>query len=486
MARREQQIEHLLRRAGFGGSPAEVDAYSELGLSAAIDQLVNYDRITDDPDSHIGDPAYLGVTSHSTGAFNPRDTIDDARQRWLFRMVHSKRPLQEKMALFWHNHFATAYSKINGIYESSIATNMLASKPAEHPGGVRGQLELFRQFALGNFRDMLIQVAKDPAMLVWLDGRLNVKAQPQENFGREVMELFTFGVQNYTEQDVYAAARVFTGWNLHFVGANGSDPARRYEYIFNANQHETSAKTFSFQIYTDGTKTIPARAASEQDGIDLLNALAAHPGTGPRLARKLWNFFVSDLVTPPDAWVTRIANAYYSNNYEMRPVIHAILTSQEFQDSSAYFARYSWPAEFIARSVKEIGWAGFSIDNALSPMVNMNQQLFEPPDVAGWDLGQTWFTTGSSLSRTNFAATLTKNQAVNLRNAAKADVKNPQSLMAFVADRLSAAPIGIDVYNELINYLGANAKWNGSDTELQAKVAGGMHLVLGSAYYQFM
>ncbi len=130
----------MLRRAGFGGSPTEVDTYSELGLSAAIDQLVNYDRITEDPDSHIGDAAYLGVTSHSGGAFNLRDNIDDARQRWLFRMVHSKRPLQEKMVLFWHNHFATAYSKINGVYEGSIATNMLTSKPAEHPGGVRGQL----------------------------------------------------------------------------------------------------------------------------------------------------------------------------------------------------------------------------------------------------------------------------------------------------------------------------------------------------------
>jgi uncharacterized protein (DUF1800 family) len=485
MARREQQIEHLLRRAGFGGSPNEIDAYADLGLSATVDQLVNYDKVTDDPDSHIGDTAYLGVVSRSGGAFNPRDNIDDARQRWLFRMVHSKRPLQEKMALFWHNHFATAYSKINGTYSSAIATNMLASKPTEHPGGVRGQLELFRQYALGNFRDMLIAVAKDPAMLVWLDGRLNVKTKPQENFGRELMELFTVGVTHYTEEDVYAAARVFTGWNLRLVGANG-DPAQRYEYIFNAGNHEITDKTFSFQIYSGGNKTIPGRAATEQDGIDFINAVAAHPETGPRLARKLYGFFVNELQTPPDAWVQKIANAYYTNNFEMRPVIRAVLTSPEFQEDASYFTRYSWPAEFVARAVKEIGWTGFSIDNALSPMVNMGQQLFEPPDVAGWSLGADWFTTGSALARTNFAATLTRNQRVNLRNAARADVKSPQSLMAFVADRVSAAPIGIDVYNELISYLGANAKWNGSDDELQAKVAGCMHLILGSAYYQFV
>ncbi len=484
MAGGGQQIEHLLRRAGFGGSQDEIIAYANAGPSATIDHLVNYDRISDDVDSHIGDAAYLGVTSHSGGAFNPRDNIDDARQRWLFRMVHSKRPLQEKMALFWHNHFATAYSKINGIYDSTRATNMLASKLSEHPGGVRGQLELFRQFALGNFRDLLIQVAKDPAMLVWLDGRLNVKTNPQENFGRELMELFTLGL-HYTEQDVYAAARVFTGWNLRSVGAS-TDPAYHYEYFFNAGQHETSAKTFSFPIYSGGNNTIPARAATEQDGIDLLNAVAAHPETGPRLARKLYAFFVSDLQTPPDAWVSKIANVYSSNNFEMKPVLTAILTSPEFQDDSSYFARYSWPAEFVARSVKEIGWSGFSIDNALSPMVNMNQQLFEPPDVAGWDLGATWFTTGASLARTNFAATLTRNQRVNLGNLARADVKSPQSAMAFAANRMTAAPIGIDVYNELISYLGANAKWNGSNDELQAKVAGCMHLILGSAYYQFV
>jgi uncharacterized protein (DUF1800 family) len=484
MARREQQIEHLLRRAGFGGSPSEVASFSGLDLNGAIDRLVNFDAVTDDVDSHIGDPAYLGVVSRSTGAFNPRDTIDDARQRWLFRMVHSKKPLQEKMALFWHNHFATAYSKINGIYDSTTATNMLASKPSEHPAQVRGQLELFRQFALGNFRDMLIQVAKDPAMLVWLDGRLNVKTNPQENFGRELMELFTLGL-HYTEPDVYAAARVFTGWNLRSVGAS-TDPAHHYEYVFNAGNHETSAKTFSFAIYTDGTKTIPARAATEQDGLDFLNAVAAHPETGPRLARKLWGYFVTELADPPDAWVSKVSSAYYSNNFEMQPVVRAVLTSPEFQDNNAYFARYSWPSEFVARSVKEIGWTGFSIDNALSPMVNMGQQLWEPPDVAGWNLGSNWFSTGSALARTNFAATLTRNQRVNLKNAAKPDVKSPQSAMAFVAGRLSAAPVGIDVYNELIGYLGANAKWAGDDTELQNKVAGAMHLVLGSAYYQFV
>ena len=153
------------------------------------------------------------------GTFAPHLNITDARQRWLFRMVHSERPLQEKMALFWHNHFATAYTKIAGAYDGTEATRMLAAKPSEDRDGTKGQLELFREHALGNFRDLLIAVSKDPAILVWLDGRDNIATRPQENYAREIMELFTFGVANVVEDDVKAAARVFTGWNLQRLGA---------------------------------------------------------------------------------------------------------------------------------------------------------------------------------------------------------------------------------------------------------------------------
>ena len=129
-------------------------------------------------------------------------------------MIHSRRPLQEKMTLFWHNHFATAYSKIAGRFGAEEGARYMAAKPTEDPNQVKGQIELFRQYALGNFRDLLVAVAKDTAMLVWLDGRTNVKGRPQENFARELMELFTMGVDTFAETDVYAGARVFTGWNL--------------------------------------------------------------------------------------------------------------------------------------------------------------------------------------------------------------------------------------------------------------------------------
>ena len=181
--------------------------------------------------------------------FSPSTSINDARQRWLFRMLHARRPLQEKMALFWHQHFTTAYSKIANAVGGQAATQMMAAKASEHPAGLRGQIELFRDYALPNFRGLLIEVARDPAMLYWLDGRLNTRARPQENFAREVMELFTIGVGQFVESDVYAGARVFTGWNLQRIG-DPRDPLGSYQFFFNAAQHDTNAKTFTFPIYT--------------------------------------------------------------------------------------------------------------------------------------------------------------------------------------------------------------------------------------------
>ena len=179
MARgREQHIEHLLRRAAFGAAEEDVTRYAAMPYVAAVERLLGFERVPDDVDDQIGRPGYVGVTARAAGGFQPLTNIDDTRQRWLFRMVHSQRPLQEKMALFWHNHFATAYSKVSGTVGGADATRMFAAKSGEVASGVIGQLELFRQYALGNFRDLLVAVAKDPAMLVWLDGRLNVRGRP--------------------------------------------------------------------------------------------------------------------------------------------------------------------------------------------------------------------------------------------------------------------------------------------------------------------
>lgn len=480
-------IEHLFRRAGFGLKAEDAD---RLGAARSyrdlVDSLLVYDPSTVDVDGLIGTPGYVGVTA--SGPFMPNRDIGHARQRWLFRLVHAGAPLAERMALIWHHHFATAFSKIQGAYGSTDAARLMAARPDQDPTGHRGQIELFREYALGNFADLLVEVAKDPAMLVWLDGRTNTKAQPQENFGRELMELFTFGVEHYVETDVYAAARVFTGWNLRTTGTPDRGTAS-YEFVFRAEQHDTGAKDFSFPVFSRGSNAparIPPRTASDgiQDGLDLIHALAYHPETARRMARRLWTWFVSETEPPADEFVTSISRVYLDNRTNMRAVMRAVLLSPHFQDPRHFFQRYAWPVEFVVRAIREVGYVGYSVNSALNPLVSMGQQLFEPPDVNGWELGPAWFSTGGMLSRMNFASSLANNQRVALREAARPFKQTPESLVDFAAGALTLPPPSSESYGDLVNYVRSGATWTGSDAQLLAKSAGLFHLLVGSAEYQ--
>jgi uncharacterized protein (DUF1800 family) len=483
----DERIEHLLRRAGFGASADDLGAYGSMSYTAAVDRLVAYERMPDDVDGKIGQAGYVGTTSN--GPFSPNTVINDARQRWLFRMLHTNRPLQEKMTVFWHNYFATGYTKVSGAVGPDDGTRLMAAKPADDPLEQKGQIELFREKALSNLRDILIAVAQDPAMLIWLDGDTNTKRNPQENFGRELMELFSRGVGFYTESDVYAAARVFTGWNLQISrgGAPGNPNALAYKFIYRPENHETAAKTFSFPIYSDGGSTIPSRAASDglQDGIDLISALAAHPETARRLVAKLYGFFVSETATPSSATIDQLATVYRQTGGNIRAVVQSILLSQDFSDTTAFFTRYSWPVEYVIRSLKEAGWTGFSLGTTLTPLVNMGQQLFEPPDVAGWTLGQGWFSTGMMLARMNFASTLSSNQKFRLATAAASAKQSPQALVNYLLTRMKPASLN-SMYSDLVVYASSGAAWTGSDAQVQTKAAGLAHLILGSAEYQFV
>jgi uncharacterized protein (DUF1800 family) len=477
---RDALLEHLLRRAGFGASREQLVPYLRRGLTHSVDLLLDYEGIEDTVDGFIGTPGYAGVTAQ--GGFTPNTSVAHARQRWLFRMIHTRRPLQEKMTLFWHNHFATAYSKVAGTYGATEGTRYMAAKPSEDPNGVKGQIELFREFAVGNFRDLLVAVAKDVAMLVWLDGRLNVRGRPQENFARELMELFTMGVATFAEEDVYAGARVFTGWNLARIGGTHN------VFSYNAAQHDTAAKAFTFPIYPDGNRVIPARSADAgmTDGLDLINAVARHPETGPRLARKLYAFFVNDVQQPDQGLVADMARIYYENNFEMKPVLRHLFLSNAFAAPANRYARYSWPAEFVVRAIKEVGWAGFSVNDALTPMTNMGQQLFEPPDVNGWEPGPGWFSTGGMLARMNFAAALTSNQKFNIRDASREAAQTPEALVEHWLDRLTVPSFGGDARQALLDYARAGGAWSGTDTQLATKASGIAHLIVGSGEYQFV
>ena len=224
------------------------------------------------------------------------------------------------------------------------------------------------------------------------------------------------------------------------------------------------------------------------DGLDLISALASHPETARRLARRLWTWFVSESEPPDAAFVDKISQVYLQNDTNMKPVVRAVLTSPQFIDQKRFYGRYAWPVEFVIRSLKEVGHVGFSVDSAITPLLNMGQQLFEPPDVNGWELGQGWFSTGGMLARMNFASTLAKNQRFELRDQAQKAWTGgaADKLLAFVLERLSLPMPDAPVRDALITYINAGGTFTGTETQFLTKTGGLFHLLTGSGDYQLV
>ena len=479
-------LEHILRRMGFGASPADLALWAGVPIDTVIDRLLNYENFSTDHDAKIGSPEYVGITTSAGNPFSANTLINDARQRWLFRMIHSQRPLEEKMAMFWHNHFATAYSKIAGAVGQERATRMMDNDPSSLEGSPAGQIQVLRQFATGSFPGMLLAMAKDPAMVYWLDSQLNTRTRPQENFGREIMELFSLGIGNYTEADVYASARVFTGFNWQILGDRASVMTSYYTFQYRAADHDTNAKTFTFAIYPDGGKTIPARAAAagEQDALDLILALARHPATAQRLATRLYKFFVNETSEPDASLVNAMAQSYLANNYNIKAVLRTLFQSSQFRNPANFFQRYSWPVEYVVRAIKETGWTGFTVNSAMTPLTNMGQQLYEPPDVNGWGTGAEWISTSSMLSRMNFSSTLAANQRFNLARDAQPYRATPDRVLQYMLARFPNIGFTPTATNAMSDYLRSTA-WTGTDAQLQTRVPGLTRLIVGSGEYQF-
>jgi uncharacterized protein (DUF1800 family) len=223
-----------------------------------------------------------------------------------------------------------------------------------------------------------------------------------------------------------------------------------------------------------------------QDGLDLIEALARHPETGRRLARKLYGFLVSEISQPNEQVIDWLGRTFRESNYSVASIVRALLLSKEFSEPANRFTRYSWPAEYVVRATKEVGFAGYSVNTTVGAMANMGQQLFEPPDVAGWDLGQNWFSTGTTLARMNFSALLTQNQRIAIGNAAKGKGPTPEALLSFYLDQLTPADLSRAVYDDLLAYLRAGVTWNGSDAQLATKAPGLLHVIVGSSEYQLV
>lgn len=348
------RIAHLVRRAGFGATPDELAHYTKLGLAATVDELLEYQRKPDPVEDFL---------RQLDGTLLDLSTLAGLQTWWIYRMLRTARPMQEKMTLFWHGHFATSDYKVRN---------------AEY---MRRQNELLRAHALGNFGDLVKAISKDAAMLIWLDGNGSKKSAPNENYGRELLELFTMGIGNYTEEDVRAAARAFTGWA---VKRNG-------EVIFNKIQHDDGEKAFLGQT-----------GAFDGDGI--VDVIMQQPATAHFIARKLFAFFAYD--DPEPALVERLAATFREANMEVKPLVRAIFTAPEFYSPRAMQEHARSPVEFVIGSVRALGSnAGAQV--LAQALKQLGQELFNPPNVAGWRGGAAWINPGTVLSRANFAARLT-------------------------------------------------------------------------------
>ena len=350
MARGDRLLEHVLRRLAFGASTAELVRYSGLSPAAVIELLLNYEQAPNNVDDNIGKPEYVAVTTR--GQFSPNTVINDARQRELFRMVHSQRPLQEKMALFWHNHFATAFSKINGTFGSVHATKMMAARPDQVAGAQRGQYQLFRDMATATsascssrWRAIRRCWCGSTAATTRRRGRRRTSAARSWSSSRWASA--TTSKPTSMPRRASSPAGV-SGWRAIARRRR----RRTTSSSTTPGQHDANAKTFTFAIYPDGRKTIPARAAAQgmQDGLDLISALARQPATAFRLARKLYAFFISEVSAPDERVVSELANTYMQNDGNIKAVLRRLFSTEAFLGSE--FAHYSWPRR-VRRAVDQ-------------------------------------------------------------------------------------------------------------------------------------
>ena len=360
---------HLLRRAGFGAGREELEQYAAMGYEEVVEALVHPERQPED-DLDILDRYYEG------------EGVPSAAAKWIYRMVNTRRPLQEKIALFWHHVFATGWAK------------------SEHGPASFSQIDTFRRVGMSDVRTILIELSRDPAMIFWLDNNENHKTEINENYGRELLELFSMGVGNYTEDDIKNAARAFTGWTFSQpipLYPFGHYPTR---FVYREDDHDDSEKQFLGE-------------RGRFNGEDIVEIVARQPATARFISRHLYNFFVAD-EPQVSAWeqlpprdpeaVESLMEAYFDSDGDMRAILRALFNSDFFKTSQS--KKVKSPTELVAGTIKLVGTHRFPrpgmIDYA-GAVTLMGQALFDPPTVEGWHTGKEWIDGGTLNERVNFA-----------------------------------------------------------------------------------
>ncbi|MEW6127632.1 MAG: DUF1800 domain-containing protein [Acidobacteriota bacterium] len=469
---------HLLRRMGFGGPPEELEFLTTLGREGAVDALINY---TQTDNSALDDLIAQSFDFSNPDIFE-RFNRGELQRWWMTRMVYSKRPFEEKMTLFWHNHFATAANKVDDRF--MFVQNLK-----------------LRAQALDRFDNLLLTVSQDPAMLIWLDGIVNVRGKPNENFARELQELFTMGIKdvvtgeaNYTEQDVQEIARAFTGWKFFFN--RGTRDPFNYPFLVNPAEHDELPKTVYGQT-------------ANFTGQDIISIVSNKRATGRFLVYKFFNFFVYPLDTANAAdrsTIEKFADVYFASNHSIKELARAIFVSDEFFSERARFALVKTPVELVVGAVRMLGarynpgdYNPRTSSNILAQIVSfLGQELFNPPDVAGWRLQLGWINTSWLLNRYTFADFLTISRTADLnapgvwiphdqiKRYTKANVK--KTVRNFLSV-LGPLPVDASVNLALRNYLQTGDDGNPvtfvkDDLTVDKKVRGLVHLMMSLSEFQ--
>jgi uncharacterized protein (DUF1800 family) len=470
---------HLFRRMAFGGSQAEVEELALKEREAAVDFFLNYSQINNSSMESLLQTSFDFSNPDDFNKFNRAEI-----QRWWFtRMVHTSRQFEEKMTLFWHNHFATAVSK-------APETFMFI------------QNQTLRAHTLDRFDSLLSAVAKDPAMLIWLDGITSVRGRPNENWARELQELFTMGIKdvvtgepNYTEADVQEIARAFTGWK--FFGPSRTDPNRyNYRFFVNPNEFDNTPKTIYGQV-------------ANFTGDDIVTLVSAKRATARYLVKKLFDFFVYPLgsSSADKATIDKFADVYMTSNHSIRELVRAIFVSDEFFSQRARFALVKSPVDLIVGSIRMLG-ARYNpgtiarsdqTSNILAQVSTfLGQELFNPPDVAGWNLNLGWINTSSLLNRFTYADLLVIGRtrdlnapglwlsADQLRSLTKRNTKKTVKKLLSVL-----GPLQVDAatIRSLRDYLEKDDQGNvvvftKDDATIDKKVRGLVHLIMCLSEFQ--
>jgi uncharacterized protein (DUF1800 family) len=446
---------HLYRRAGFGATRDQLEAALTRGYEASVDELLHPENAP---------PLEEDLIYRYYPDMKESRQIDPAQSLWVYRMINTQRPLEEKMALFWHYLFATGFGKLN---HAKVMTNQVA---------------MFRKHALGDFRTLLVEVSKDPAMIFWLDNHTNTKRVHNENYGRELLELFSLGIGNYTEDDVKNCARAFTGWSLKPT-IPAAQPYGRFdwEFEFRPDLHDYGEKEFLGE-------------RGKFDGADIVDIIVRQPSTAQFVAMRLYTYFVSD--TPDLAAIDELAGVYTSSNYDIRAMLRWLLLSDSFRSESAYFAKVKSPAEHVAgimRLVEDFTFPKHGIRDISLECRYMGQDLLNPPSVEGWHVGKEWIDTGILVERINFAAAqvgdIDKPGVRKIIDRLRVQGElTPEQLVDACADLMGPLQLRAATRDALTGFAqkGGNLKLSPGDREAEQRVGEMLSMIVATREFQLV